>query len=468
MIQFFGTPIPSSIPDSNEFYYKVNKYAAEEYKKGNIGYCVHTGDLVDQTFLGDEIAHTEYTVADKAQDILDEALVPNGVVSGNHDVVHETADYSYYYKYFGEDRYKDFDWYGGSLNNNMHHYDLVSIGAHDFVFLYLGCYKEAEEDTIAWANAVCQKYPNRNVVICTHEYLLPSGEYSGDRAEVIWDKIIVPNNNVVMVLCGHNDGVCNQLHQVGDSDRYVLEILADYQFCELGVGPQHVLNGYNCDGEGFVRLMTFNEAGQVITSTYSPVAEEYGANPNNFFPSYADSFAYDLKLVQADRSIKTTEFNVVNPDEIGALCDEPVNVKKYDAFYAEVKNNDKTEYSKVYVVDSYESEYSASAHNYETPEYEKVFVTGYENVSENFRYNEKNTFPNNPAIEIGLNLLPDDINKLIKASGTSSYVLENAENGGYKITHEQVASTHWITFANNIYQQVDLSEYDRLYFRRCH
>lgn len=455
----------SRFEDLNEFYYKVNQYAADEYKKGNIGYCVHTGDLVDQTFLGDEIANTEFAVADKAHDILDNAKVPNGVVSGNHDVVHETADYNYYYKYFGEDRYKDFDWYGGSLNNNMHHYDLVSIGAHDFVFLYLGCYKEVEEDTIAWANAVCQKYPNRNVIVCTHEYLLPSGEYSGDRAEVIWDKIIVPNNNIVMVLCGHNDGVCNQFHQVGDTDRYVLEILADYQFSELGVGPQHVLNGYACDGEGFIRLMTFNEAGQVITTTYSPVAEEYGANPYNFFPSYSDSFVHDLKLVEPDRSIKTTEFNVVvNPKEIGTLSEEAINVKKYDAVYAEIKNNDKTEYSKVYVVDSYKSDYSVGSHTYQIPETEKVYVTGYENVSENFRYNEKNTIPNNPAIEMGLNLLPDDINKLVKSSGTSSYTLENGENGAYKVTHEQVATTHWITFTNNIYQQVDLSEYNRLYF----
>lgn len=456
----------SRFEDLNEFYYRINQYAVQEYNAGNIGYCVHTGDLIDQTDMGAEIAHKEYAIASKAQDILDFAKVPNGVVSGNHDINHDTADYSYYYKYFGEDRYEDFDWYGGSLNDNMHHYDLVSIGKYDFVFLYIGNYMEDKEDTIAWANSVCQMYPTRNVIICTHEYLLPSGQYSGDRAEVIWEKIVVPNDNVVMILCGHNEGVCDQLHQVGETDRYVLEILADYQFSELGVGPQHVLNGCTCDGEGYIRLMTFNDAEQLISTTYSPVASDYGVYPYNFFPSYSDSFIYDLDLVDANRSIKTTSFDVVyNTEYIGEVGDGDLDLGNSEAFYAELKDGDSSTYSKVYVFEEYEADYKVN----KVPEYtepeapEKVFSSGLANVYEGFRMGEDNTFPSSELVEVGLDLMPESSASLKQTSGSKTFELSNAENGGISIYHENNGAT-WVTFANYISQKVDVSEYDRIYF----
>ncbi len=460
----------SRFDDLNEFYYKICEYTVEEYKAGNIGYYVHTGDLIDQAHMGDEIAHYEYQVADKAQDILDDANVPNGVVSGNHDICHESADYSYYWQYFGEDRYKDFDWYGGSLNNNMHHYDLVSIGAHDFVFLYIGNYKEVEDDTVNWAKSVCDAYPNRNVIVCTHEYLLPSGEFSSDRSKEMWEKIIVPNENIIMVLCGHNEGVCDQMRRVGDSDRYVLEILADYQFSELGVGPQHVLNDCTCDGEGFVRLMSFNEAGQVITNTYSPVAEDYGVYPYNFFPSYADSFVYDLKMVPSGRSICTSEFNVVYESEhIGKVGDKGISLEKYEAFYAEIERGGETYLSEVYVLDEYKVNYIPALRNkYTEPEYEKTLTTGYANVNENFRMNEKNKRPTDSFIDVGLELLPTDAGKLIYASGNTDYTTAVNENGGITLSHSETGDSNWVTLTyepnGKSGVNIDTSEYDRIYF----
>lgn len=452
--------------DLHDFYYRINQYAVSEYNSGNIGYCVHTGDLIDRANQGDEIAITEYKTASKAQDILDSANVPNGVVSGNHDINHTAANYSYYYKFFGEKRYKDFDWYGGSLNNNMHHYDLVSLGAYDFVFLYIGTYMEDKEDTIAWANSVCQMYPTRNVVICTHEYILPSGQYSGKRAEIIWDKIVVPNENVVMILCGHNSGVCDQLHRVGDSDRYVLEILADYQFAELGVGPQHVLNNCTCDGEGYVRLMTFNDAKQLISTTYSPVASDYDVYPYNFYPSYSDSFIYDLDLIDADRSIRTTGFDVVyNSKYAGEVGEPDIDIGNSDAFYLEMKNGEKLLHSAVYVFKKYEADYKVSKkHEYAEPTApEKVFSSGLANVSENFRKDEVNSLPSGDLVKVGLNLLPESASSLKKTSGTNTYEIKKVENRSVTLYHENNGA-NWITLANYISEQIDVSEYDRIYF----
>lgn len=475
----------SRFEDLNEFYYKINEYAVEQYNKGNIGYYVHTGDLVDQTNVGSEIANAEFNVASIAQKILDDAKVPNGVVSGNHDVLHTGESYDYYWQYFGEDRYKDFEWYGGSLNNNMHHYDLISLGSYDFVFLYIGNHRETDEDLIAWANNVCKAYPERNVVICTHEYLLPSGVYSGDRAEVIWEKIIVPNENVKMVLCGHNEGVCDQIKKVGDTDRYVLEILADYQFAELGVGPQHVLNGCTCDGEGFVRLMTFNDAGQLISKTYSPVASRYDVDPYNYYPSYSDSFVYDLDLIRANRSICTESFNVMHkPELVGNIGEEDLSLKGCEAFFADVEYKDFQCLSEIFVLWEYEVDYTPD----EAPEYpdikaERVEVAGYDFVSENFRMNEDNAFPDSNLVEMAVNLLPKDISLLKRTSGTKE-IETSIDNDGRISIFNKISDSNgtWVTMGHTIYHKgevnedlkyelngakqivVDLDKYDRLYF----
>lgn len=456
----------SRFDDLNEFYYAIANYTVEQYNAGNIGYYVHTGDLVDQTNAGSDVAHKEYKVASDAQKILDDAKVPNGVVSGNHDIVHTESNYSYYWKYFGESRYKDFDWYGGSLNNNMHHYDLVSIGVYDFVFMYLGCYNEIQEDTIAWANAVCQAYPNRNVVICTHEYLLPSGQYSSERSQVIWDEIVVPNENVKLILCGHNEGICDQVRQVGDTDRYVLEILADYQFAELGAGPQHVINNCTCDGEGYVRLMTFSEAGQLISTTYSPMASKFDIDPYNYYPSYSDSFVYDMDLIRADRSIKTTEFNVVSSfEELGKIGEDEISLKGCGAFFAKINYKDQESYSKVYVLNEYEVDYTPDDEpKYETNTPEKIIVTGHANVSENFRMNESNELPDSKLIEMGLNLMPTSVNMLYQTSGSKTFTTKLNDRGGITISHEYGNNANWVTLANNINKRIDVSEYDRIYF----
>ena len=453
----------SRFEDLNDFYYAIANYTVEQYNAGNAGYYVHTGDLIDQSHVGADIANAEFNVASKAQKILDDAMVPNGVVSGNHDVLHTEADYGYYWKYFGEKRYKDFPWYGGSLNNNMHHYDLVSLGAYDFVFMYLGCYKENDPDTIAWANAVCQAYPNRNVVICTHEYLLPSGAYSSPRSQIIWDEIVVPNENVVMILCGHNEGVCDQKRQVGNSDRYVLEILADYQFSELGVGPQHVLNGCTCDGEGFVRIMTFNEASQLISTTYSPKASEFGKDSYNFFPSYSDSFVYDMDLIEANRSIKTTEFNVAYNGKLkGAIGEDDISLKGCEAFYADLGESG---LSKIYVLNEYEIDYKEDKKAESTPaEAEKIIVSGFSNVSENFRMNESNVIPDADYIENILNLMPENVNKLYQTSGSNIVEKSVADDRAVTIRHEQGNNANWVTLANNVNKKVNLTEFNRIYF----
>lgn len=451
----------SRFDDLNYLYTDIMKYSKNEYMDGNIAYVVNTGDLIDQSKIGDETAYKEFKVASEAQKILDEANVPNGIVSGNHDIKNSVGDYTYFQKYFGSERYENFDWYGGNYKNNTHHYDLITIGNYDFLFLYVGCYDETSSDTIVWANAVLEEYPERNAVLCTHEYLLPSGKYSGDRAEIIWDKIVSPNENVKMILCGHNEGAANQLHQVGDSDRYVLEILADYQFAELDNDIAHVINNCTCDGEGFVRLMTFNEAGQVITTTYSPSADKY-----NYFPSYVDSFVYDLDLIPAIRSIKTTDFSVgVNIKEEGIFGVDKINLSKSDGVYAVITENNIEHTTEILVLNNNIVTYPVlpDTTNYNTS-FERFEITGMRGVLSSLRHEDSNQVPSEDLVKVGVDLMPSKEKMALRSSGSSDYMPTYNENGKYTLDFTKTGSKTWITTSLDINKAIDTTEYNRLYF----
>lgn len=281
-----------------ENYNIVTEYAKSLYEKGEIGYVVHTGDLVDG--WNDE---KQWAISDAGQQILDLAGVPNGVVSGNHDVSAVTAenpfDYSYYWKYFSAARYENQPWWGGTLNNNMHHYDLITIGNKDFVVLYLGMGMERTEETVAWANSVLEKYSHRNAILCLHEYITKTGSYigtsTGGNGQEVFEKIVENNSNIFMVLCGHEPGAAYNVKEV--NGRTLIEILSCYQGDE------------NNGGNGFVRLLKFAD-GKLYNTTYSPVLDQY-----NCFEEAKDEFEIEISLKTTERFIKTKEISVGIYDE---------------------------------------------------------------------------------------------------------------------------------------------------------
>ncbi|MFP3338880.1 hypothetical protein R0J91_12925, partial [Micrococcus sp. SIMBA_131] len=103
-------------------------------------------------------------------------------------------------KYFGESRFNGRDYYGESYQDNRGHYDLISESGNDYLMLYMGWGIEQEE--IDWMNAVLAQYPDRMAILSFHEYLLVSGNRS-PLADEIYEKVVVPNKNVVATLSGH-------------------------------------------------------------------------------------------------------------------------------------------------------------------------------------------------------------------------------------------------------------------------
>ena len=311
----------SAFDDLHPVYSLILDYAVAQFSEGKAGYLIHTGDVVD-TYSPAEKAVGEWEFASSVHTIIDTAGMPYGITAGNHDTNNTPADMSYFTKYFGADRFSGNKWYGGDLDNNQSHYDLITISGTDYLFLYLGNGVEDTDRTVAWETAVCEAYPDRTVIICVHAYLGADGEYvideanpnayTNSRAKQIMEKIIIPNPNVAAVLCGHEHGASRACRTLDDG-RTVWEILSDYQYAETGDDPQHVINGCDCDGEGYLRLITFGSDGTMSQTTYSPLHDDY-----NWFADDKDTFSVKLSVRESSQILTTVSASVnIMPESDG-------------------------------------------------------------------------------------------------------------------------------------------------------
>ncbi len=260
-----------------------NEWVLNNYERLDIRYTFHTGDFVDNPNSVDQ-----WTVMDNAYRPWDEAGYPYGILAGNHDVVPYKVDsttgavtefnHNNFSKYFGASRYNSNPWYGGDYDNNFGHYDLMTIDGTDFIFVYMGynsTYSQADYD---WLNSVLAQYPTRVATLCFHDYLQANGERSPN-GELFFQKVVLKNPNVRMIMCGHNYNSTRKIETIddngdGNADRTVYQIMANYQSTTNG-------------GNGFMRFMECDTAaGEIACRTYSPYTETFGSD-------YEDGKAFD-------------------------------------------------------------------------------------------------------------------------------------------------------------------------------
>lgn len=275
-------------------YEQQTKWIAEHQDDMKIKYVFHTGDLVNiSTNL------TQWSRANEYMKVLDDNNVPYGVLAGNHDVDQVSTDYTNYYQNFGEDRFKNKSYYGGSYLNNRGHYDLISVGANDYIMVYLGWV--VTDEGIQWVNEVLKAHPDRKAILNFHEYLLATGTRH-PLGEKLYNEIVVPNKNVMAVLSGHYHEAQTLIDEIDDNgdgtpDRKVYQMLADYQ-----AGPE--------GGQGYMRLLHFDvDQNRVYVNTYSPYLNDYNFYNTDTYGN-KDEFVMDLDLTAADKRVATDYFSV--------------------------------------------------------------------------------------------------------------------------------------------------------------
>ena len=271
------------------------EWIADHKDDMNIEYVFHSGDIVN---TWNQEYQWEY--ADQYMKILEDADVPYGILAGNHDVELPEMNYTNYYKYFGEDRFVDQPHYGGSFQNNRGHYDLISVQGIDFIMVHMGW--QPQDDGIAWMNEVLEAHSDRIAILNFHQYLdetkiTPMGQR-------IFDEVVVPNDNVQLVVGGHHTGSNAMSQKIEGTDRVVYELMGNFQDESEG-------------GLGYLNMMSVDiESNSLYITSYSPSEEAY-----NFFSDTPYRIPLELNAMTKNVATDYFEVNSYAGEEIDSVSD---------------------------------------------------------------------------------------------------------------------------------------------------
>ena len=148
-----------------------------------------------------------------------------------------------------------------------------------------------------WASEVVASHPDHNVIISTHEHVTPKAldspaarSISGrwvSRGQELWDRVVAPNRNVVLVLSGHFHGLGEiRTENVGGIPGHtVTELVADYQEFRTHTGER---------ATGFQRLLQIDlAAGAIAVDTFSRELDASYSHPydyRQFLPDTGDPY----------------------------------------------------------------------------------------------------------------------------------------------------------------------------------
>lgn len=234
----------------------MTNYIADEAEAGRVDCVLHTGDVVDYIY-GSE----QWDIADGCMSRLD-GVVPYVVAAGNHDTGMTLGDYSEYGARFGAHRFNNTPGFTVADDGRFASYKM-SAGGVDWLIVALGY--NCGEDAVNEAALALEAEPDRTAVLITHDFL----DYDGSRSvngQYLWDTLVVPYDNVRLVLCGHVHSAARRVDTLdsdgdGAPDRSVVQLLADYQNTADG-------------GGGCIRFLSFDPgSGELTVDTYSPAGD---------------------------------------------------------------------------------------------------------------------------------------------------------------------------------------------------
>ncbi|HOR95891.1 MAG TPA: metallophosphoesterase [Bacilli bacterium] len=324
-IQYIVRTLAASAPGSymyrraEQCLNEVVQFIIDEYRNNNLAYLAYTGDMVQQQVWGNEDEWTSFV--DFVLEPLLSANVPLGVSSGNHDVggvssyqsegsngLDSALTYEYFGKYAGEDLFKNLPYYGGSFENNRSHYDLITVNGHEFLFLYLGWGSSipnihVSSKDINWAKGILEQYPDKTVVLATHEYMGNKSNRSLTGNQV-FNELVKKYPNIQFVISGHINGSSYQIDKIDDDgdgiyDRRVLQILTDFQEEE------------SLFGASFLRTIGLDFVNNYLHfNIYSPYFKDYDifVNDNKEYVKASSEFYYAFDLTGSGYGLITDYF----------------------------------------------------------------------------------------------------------------------------------------------------------------
>jgi uncharacterized repeat protein (TIGR02543 family) len=247
----------------------------------NIQLVIQVGDLTDRN------TEAEWErVADNLEKL--DGVVPYVFIPGNHDYAGLAGgrDTTLYNKYLLYSKYSQTTIFCGAFEENKMDNVYYYFSTNDADYMLMCLEFLPRNSVLEWANGIIAGNSFHRVIVVTHSYLSfdktydnSGGDAPSDNIGVdIWNKLVYPNANVIMVLCGH-------IHY----DDLVMRIdtnIAGHEVPQLLVDAQEM--DYYLEGIGMLALLTFNNYGHdVSVNWYSTKMKMFFRDWNQFLFSVA-------------------------------------------------------------------------------------------------------------------------------------------------------------------------------------
>jgi 3',5'-cyclic AMP phosphodiesterase CpdA len=267
----------------HDHYHAQTRWIAENAARLNIKYVLHEGDIVNNN------GREQWVVAQAAMRRL-HGVVPYALAPGNHDygpggsaITRDTL----LNEYFSADEQATWPTFGGAMEPGKleNTYHLFEAGGREYLVLALEW--GPRDETVAWANRICDEHPDARVILLTHAYMYNDEtrydwQTHGDKqqwnphaygaaklaggvndGQELWDKLIRPRKGFFLTLNGHvlGDGA-GRLSSRGDHGNLVHQLLANYQMNHEG-------------GEAYLRLVEIAPDNTLCVRSYSPALRAF-------------------------------------------------------------------------------------------------------------------------------------------------------------------------------------------------
>ena len=304
-----------------------------------------------------EVLEFEMPKAVEGFRLLAEAGIPFGVVPGNHDYdamwsaagwppVEQAEDIRWtaetlgilhaggldnFRSVFGEDSefFARKPWYVASFDGGTSSAQVFT--AAGYTFLHLALDMSPTDEVLAWAESIIQKHYGIPTIVTTHDYLNSAGERKAsaivdfhrvdprhNNAQMLWDTFVKTNDQIFMVLSGHQHGQALAVDKNIDG-HFVYQILADYQDrgqsgVEAGQPLHPLLHRPVGIGDGWLRRMHFDFSKNTPVLTVKTYSTHYNVASEDL-PSYASWYRLHEQRTMTDAQfVEADNFSLSLPD----------------------------------------------------------------------------------------------------------------------------------------------------------
>lgn len=276
-----------------DLFMNMAKTIVAYHRKSPIDAVIQLGDIVD----GGGIKKEEYDVAKECMDVIDEAGIPLLLAAGNHDYdrpigidllhpnpLEDGRNLTVYNDYFGMKRLRNQPWYVQSYQQGQTENSCYRIGKMMVLVLEFG----PRDDVLEWAKQIVNQYSEKQFILITHSYMYHDGgrttthsEHNplhspetrdGNDGEMIWQKFVKHQANIVAVFSGHH--VPKNVSYCVDLSVHHKKIVQSFQ------NWQEEKDG----GAGRMRLVQYDDIDKTISSkVFNPLTKEFEAGIDHDF-----------------------------------------------------------------------------------------------------------------------------------------------------------------------------------------